>query len=74
MVTDYIPKRIYPKTNTFFMWGLRLATGVVLIGIYEFQVNEVGMSTNLVTWKFTLTVVRTCGGNQKSLDGVSVIC
>jgi len=78
MITDYIPTRTYPKTNTFFMWGLRLATGVVLIGIYEFQVNEVGMSTNLFTWEFVLTVLRTCGRNQEGLDCVStsmsVIC
>jgi succinate dehydrogenase (ubiquinone) membrane anchor subunit len=44
MITDYIPKRHYPKSYTFFVWGLRAATAVVLIGIYEFQVNDVGMS------------------------------
>ena len=43
MVTDYIPKRHYPKTYNVFKWGLRAATLVVLVGIYEFQVNEVGM-------------------------------
>jgi len=43
MVTDYIPKRHYPKTYVVFHWGLRLATVVVLVGLYEFQVNDVGM-------------------------------
>ena len=43
MITDYIPKRHYPKTYTLFHWGLRAATVVVLIGVYEFQVNEVGI-------------------------------
>jgi len=43
MVTDYIPKRRYPKTYIVFHWGLRLATVVVLVGLYEFQVNDVGM-------------------------------
>jgi succinate dehydrogenase (ubiquinone) membrane anchor subunit len=44
MITDYIPKRTYPKSYQVFTWGLRAATAVVLIGIYEFQVNEVGMA------------------------------
>jgi succinate dehydrogenase (ubiquinone) membrane anchor subunit len=44
MITDYIPKREFAKTHAFFAWGLRIATGVVLIGIYEFQVSDVGMS------------------------------
>jgi succinate dehydrogenase (ubiquinone) membrane anchor subunit len=43
MITDYIPRRHYPNTYTVFTWGLRAATIVVLIGIYEFQVNDVGM-------------------------------
>ena len=43
MVTDYIPKGHYPKSYLVFRWGLRAATIVVLIGIYEFQVNDVGM-------------------------------
>lgn len=43
MITDYIPKRHYPKSRTVFTWGLRAATIVVLIGVYEFEVNEVGM-------------------------------
>lgn len=45
MITDYIPKRHYPKTYVVFHWGLRLATVVVLVGLYEFQVNDVGMFT-----------------------------
>ena len=44
MITDYIPQRKYPKSYQVFTWGLRAATVVVLVGIYEFQVNEVGMS------------------------------
>jgi succinate dehydrogenase (ubiquinone) membrane anchor subunit len=44
MITDYIPKHHYPKSRTVFTWGLRAATVVVLIGVYEFEVNEVGMS------------------------------
>jgi succinate dehydrogenase (ubiquinone) membrane anchor subunit len=43
MVIDYIPKRHYPKAFAIFSWGLRAATFIVLVGIYEFQVNEVGM-------------------------------
>jgi succinate dehydrogenase (ubiquinone) membrane anchor subunit len=43
MITDYIPKRHYPRTYVVFTWGLRVATALVLIGIYEFQINDVGM-------------------------------
>jgi succinate dehydrogenase (ubiquinone) membrane anchor subunit len=42
MIIDYIPKWRFPKTALGFMWGLRAATVVVLLGIYEFQINEVG--------------------------------
>lgn len=42
MITDYIPKWRFPKTALGFTWGLRAATVVVLLGIYEFQINEVG--------------------------------
>ena len=43
MITDYIPERHYRKTHYVFKWGLRVATVVVLIGVYEFQINEVGI-------------------------------
>ena len=43
MVIDYIPKDHYRKSYYVFKWGLRAATVVVLLGIYEFQVNDVGM-------------------------------
>jgi succinate dehydrogenase (ubiquinone) membrane anchor subunit len=52
MITDYIPKRRYPKTYLVFSWGLRAATLVVLIGIYEYQVNEVGIVEGIKrVWK-----------------------
>jgi succinate dehydrogenase (ubiquinone) membrane anchor subunit len=44
MITDYIRPRLYPKTFMVFTWGLRAATVVVLIGFYELQVNDVGMT------------------------------
>ena len=50
MITDYIPKRRFPKSYLLFTWGLRAATAVVLIGIYEFQVNDVGMFPRLSVW------------------------
>jgi succinate dehydrogenase (ubiquinone) membrane anchor subunit len=43
VITDYIPIRHFPKSHVVFTWGLRAATVVVLIGIYEFQVNEIGI-------------------------------
>jgi succinate dehydrogenase (ubiquinone) membrane anchor subunit len=62
MITDYIPRREFPKTHAFFVWGLRVATGVVLIGIYEFQVNDVGMLPLTPLWS-GIDGGRTCGGD-----------
>ena len=66
MITDYIPKRHYPKSYALFTWGLRAATVVVLIGVYEFQVNEVG------TFSFASVsgadFLRDRRGNQEGVD------
>jgi succinate dehydrogenase (ubiquinone) membrane anchor subunit len=68
IVTDYVPKRSYPKSAVAFKWGLRAATVAVLLGIYEFQINEVGMVSFVAVPDF-----RYCRGNQKGLDCLSVI-
>ena len=64
MITDYIPKRTYPKSALTFKWGLRAATAVVLVGIYEFQTNEVG------SFPEGVADFRYCGGSEESLDRV----
>jgi len=56
MVIDYIPKRSYPKSAIFFKWGLRAATAVVLIGVYEFQVNDVGTSLHTLSFEILIAL------------------
>ena len=44
LITDYIPKKRLPKSKFVFDWGLRLATVVVGVGLYEFETNDVGVT------------------------------
>lgn len=44
MVTDYIPAKRLPKTRVVFWWGLRAATVLVGVGLYEFETNDVGLT------------------------------
>lgn len=44
MVTDYIPKKRMPGVRSLFNWGLRAATFLVGVGLYEFETNDVGVT------------------------------
>lgn len=44
VIVDYIPTWNYPKLRKTFDWLLLLATGVVGIGFYEFETNDVGLT------------------------------
>jgi len=44
MIIDYIPRKRLPRTRLFFWWGLRAATLVVAVGLYEFETNDVGLT------------------------------
>ena len=44
MVIDYIPSKRLPKTRLVFWWGLRAATVLVGVGLYEFETNDVGLT------------------------------
>jgi len=44
IITDYVPTKRLPKTRLLFWWGLRLATVVVGVGLYEFETNDVGVT------------------------------
>ncbi|KAH8793256.1 CybS-domain-containing protein [Hyaloscypha finlandica] len=44
IVIDYIPTKRLPKTRVLFWWGLRLATVMVGVGLYEFETNDVGVT------------------------------
>lgn len=43
-VIDYFPVKEYPGLRMFFWWGLRAATLVVAVGLYEFETNDVGLT------------------------------
>lgn len=42
-IIDYFPKKRVPKTRTALEWALRFATLGTLIGLYEFETNDVGL-------------------------------
>ncbi|KAH0565809.1 hypothetical protein GP486_000801 [Trichoglossum hirsutum] len=44
MIVDYLPQKRIPRTRKVFHWGLRAATLVVGIGLYEFETNDVGLT------------------------------
>lgn len=44
VIIDYIPSKRLPKARFIFWWGLRLATVVVGVGLYEFETNDVGVT------------------------------
>ncbi|PUU83328.1 CybS-domain-containing protein [Tuber borchii] len=44
MVIDYIPHRKYPTLRKGAMWALKGATLLVLVGLYEFETNDVGIT------------------------------
>ncbi|KAK6338816.1 hypothetical protein TWF696_009625 [Orbilia brochopaga] len=51
-VTDYFPKRQYPKTRTFMIWLLRGATITAAVGLFSFQTNDVGLTEGIKKmWK-----------------------
>lgn len=44
LITDYLPRKRVPKTRKAFHWGLRGATLLVGVGLYEFETNDVGVT------------------------------
>jgi hypothetical protein len=43
-ITDYIPKRVYPKLHRVAMYTLAGCTGLTMWGCYEFNTNDVGLT------------------------------
>jgi len=51
-VTDYFPKRQYPRLRSLMFWVLRISTVVVGVGIFSFQTNDVGITETIKkVWK-----------------------
>jgi succinate dehydrogenase (ubiquinone) membrane anchor subunit len=44
VLIDYIPNKRLPKTRVVMWWGLRAATLLVAVGLYEFETNDVGIT------------------------------
>jgi len=82
MVIDYIPQRKYPTLKKGAMWALKGATLLVLVGLYEFETNDVGITEGLcsfrlasicVGWVWVSLADAGCGdgcSGQKGLEGV----
>ncbi|KAK4509693.1 GTP-binding protein gtr2 [Mucor velutinosus] len=43
-ITDYIPKRVYPRLHKVANWTLTGTTGLVMWGCYEFNTNDIGIT------------------------------
>lgn len=43
-ITDYIPKRVYPRLHKAANWTLGGTTGLVMWGCYEFNTNDIGIT------------------------------
>ncbi|KAL0949943.1 hypothetical protein HGRIS_009967 [Hohenbuehelia grisea] len=48
MVVDYLHKRKFPILGPVVTWTLRTATVGVLVGVYQFNTNDIGL-TELIT-------------------------
>jgi succinate dehydrogenase (ubiquinone) membrane anchor subunit len=44
VLIDYLHERKFPILGPVSKWGLRLATVGVLVGIYQFNTNDIGAS------------------------------
>ncbi|KAK6520158.1 membrane anchor subunit of succinate dehydrogenase, Sdh4 [Arthrobotrys conoides] len=46
-VTDYFPKRQYPRTRSFMVWLLRASTITAAVGLFSIQTNDVGLTEGI---------------------------
>ncbi|KAI5480474.1 succinate dehydrogenase (ubiquinone) membrane anchor subunit [Pseudohyphozyma bogoriensis] len=44
LLTDYLHPRKFPTIGPIMIWLLRAATGGVLVGIYQFNTNDIGLT------------------------------
>ncbi|KIM37468.1 hypothetical protein M413DRAFT_30930 [Hebeloma cylindrosporum] len=51
-IVDYLHTRKFPVTGQIVKWGLRTATVATLIGIYQFNTNDIGL-TELIAKAWT---------------------
>ena len=56
MLVDYLHPRKFPFLGPLMTWTLRTATLGVLVGIYQFNTNDIGMHRQL----FCITLLNYC--------------
>ncbi|GAA6027241.1 hypothetical protein JCM8097_002516 [Rhodosporidiobolus ruineniae] len=44
LLTDYLHPRKFPVLGVIAKWLLRFATGGVLVGVYQFETNDIGLT------------------------------
>ena len=49
-LVDYVHKRKFPTMGPVLTWALRFGTVGVLVGVYQFNTNDIG---ELQLWLFT---------------------
>lgn len=57
MVVDYLHKRKFPIIGPVITWTLRTATVGVLVGVYQFNTNDIGRITSGVPKSRELTLL-----------------
>ncbi|KAI0674411.1 mitochondrial inner membrane protein [Trametes maxima] len=51
ILVDYLHPRKYPILGPFFTWALRATTVGVLVGVYQFNTNDIGLTELIAkTW------------------------
>ncbi|KAG2171685.1 hypothetical protein INT43_008065 [Umbelopsis isabellina] len=43
-ITDYLPKRKFPRAHKYASWGLKATSAAVIWGCFEFNTNDVGLT------------------------------
>nr|XP_031858786.1 uncharacterized protein CI109_005739 [Kwoniella shandongensis]KAA5525858.1 hypothetical protein CI109_005739 [Kwoniella shandongensis] len=43
-INDYVHKRKFPVLGPITAWALKIATGLSVWGVYEFNTNDVGLT------------------------------
>jgi len=52
VVADYLHTRKFPVWGNIAKWGLRLATATALVGVYQFNTDDIGLTELIVKiWK-----------------------
>jgi hypothetical protein len=73
VLIDYIPKRKFKKAGPASMWALKIATGLSVWGVYEFNTNDIGTLHAVGRWSETLMPsFRIDRTHQADLESLSV--